>query len=356
MKILVGLSGGVDSAVAAALLKKQGYDVIGATMSIWGKDEYHDFKGHNNACFGPDEIKNIKEAAKIAKLLDIPYFTVDCRNNYEKTVVENFRTEYLSGRTPNPCVWCNQHIKFRIFPLSAKKQGIDFDKFATGHYARIGEFDGETCLKRGIDPKKDQTYFLYRLSKEQISNLILPLGGYKKEEIRKIAQELNLEVANKPDSQDFYGGDYSELLKAGKKEGNIVDTEGKILGTHEGIWNFTVGQRRGIKISSTEPLYVISLNEKTNEVVVGHRDKTFNKSLIAKNLNFQINPEKFEGKILSAKIRSAQAPTSAKFRFLDRETIEIIFEDYQKSIAIGQSAVLYDNDVLIGGGIIESAK
>ena len=356
MKILVGLSGGVDSAVAAAILKNEGHEVIGATMSIWGKDEYHDFKGHSNACFGPDEIKNIQEAEKIAKKLEIPYITVDCRNNYEKTVVENFRSEYLSGRTPNPCVWCNEKIKFGVFPNSAKKQGVIFDKFATGHYAKIGKVEGETCLKRGVDPKKDQTYFLYRLSKEQISDLILPLGGYTKDEIRKMAADFNLEVANKPDSQDFYGGDYSELLKAGKKQGNIVDTNGKILGTHDGIWNFTVGQRRGIKVSSTEPLYVISLNEKTNEVIVGHKDKTFNKSLIAKNLNFQINPERYEGKVISAKIRSVQTPTEAKFKFIDKETIEIIFEEYQKSIAIGQSAVLYDNDVLIGGGIIESAK
>lgn len=355
MKVLVGLSGGVDSAVAAALLKKQGYDVIGATMSIWGKDEYHDFQGHKNACFGPDEIKNIKEAERIAKKLDIPYFTVDCRNNYEKTVIENFRKEYLSGRTPNPCVWCNQNIKFGVFPLAAKKQGIDFDKFATGHYAIIDELNGETCLKRGVDYKKDQTYFLYRLSKEQISNLILPLGKYTKDEIRKMAAEFGLDVANKPDSQDFYGGDYNELLKTKEKEGNIVDTDGKILGKHKGIWNFTVGQRRGIKVSSTEPLYVISLNEKTNEVVVGNRDKTFNKSLIAKNLNFQIDPEQFEGKLISAKIRSVQLPTKAQFKFLDKDTIEIIFDEYQKSIAIGQSAVLYDNDVLIGGGIIESA-
>ncbi len=356
MKILVGLSGGVDSAVAAAILKQQGHEVIGATMSIWGKDEYHNFEGHHNACFGPDEIINIEEAKKIAKKLDIPYYTVDCRSNYEKTVVENFRKEYLSGRTPNPCVWCNQNIKFGVFPSAAKKQGIIFDKFATGHYAQISEINGETCLKRGVDTKKDQTYFLYRLSKEQISNLILPLGGYLKEEIRKMAKEFDLGIANKPDSQDFYGGDYNELIGAPIKEGNIVDLDGKILGKHNGIWNFTVGQRRGIKISSTEPLYVISLNEKDNEVVVGTRDKTFNRSLIARNLNFQVNPKSFTGKSLTAKIRSAQLPKEATFRFIDENSIEIIFKEPQTSIAIGQSAVLYDGDFMLGGGIIEEVK
>ena len=356
MKVLVGLSGGVDSAVAAALLINQGYEVIGATMSIWGKDEYHNFKGHENACFGPDEIKNIEEAKKIAKKLNIPHYVVDCRNNYEKTVIENFRKEYLSGRTPNPCVWCNQNIKFGVFPNAAKKQGIVFDKFATGHYARISEINGEICLKKGIDTKKDQTYFLYRLSKEQISNLVLPLGTYTKDEIRKLAKNFNLEVANKPDSQDFYGGNYNELLGVQSSEGNIIDTDGKILGKHNGIWNYTVGQRRGIKISSSEPLYVISLNKETNEVIVGHKNKTYNQSLIAKNLNFQINPINYEGKNLTAKIRSVQVPTAARFTFLDKDTIKIDFQDNQKSIAIGQSAVLYDEDILIGGGIIENVK
>ena len=356
MKILVGLSGGVDSSVAALLLKQQGHEVIGATMSIWGKDGMALKSGHKNACYGPDEKEDIEQAQKIAKQLEIPYYVLDCVEQYEKIVLENFKSEYIKGRTPNPCVWCNARVKFGVLPEMAKLSGIEFDKFATGHYARIEEKDGRYLLKRGVAPHKDQSYFLYRLKQDQLKNILLPLGSYTKEEIRKIAKENNLEVAEKPDSQDFYDGDYNELLGIEEKEGNIVDTNGKILGTHKGIWNYTIGQRKGVGISSTEPLYVLELRKESNEVVIGPADKTFKSQLTAVNLNW-IGIENLSKEIkASAKIRSTQQPVPVTISPSENDSVKVIFDEMQKSIAIGQSVVFYDDDIVLGGGIIDKAE
>ena len=354
MRVFVGLSGGVDSSVAALLLKKQGYDVVGGTMSIWGKNGITHV-GHKDACYGPDEKESIEEAAKIAEQIGIPYHVFDCVEQYEEIVLKNFKSEYVQGRTPNPCVWCNAFIKFGALPQVARATGLEFDKFATGHYARIVEENGIYLLKRGVDPKKDQSYFLHRLKQDQLSGIMLPLGGYTKEEIRKIALENNLLAAEKPDSQDFYGGDYNELLDLKPKIGNIVDTEGKVLGQHQGIWNYTVGQRKGIGIASTEALYVIKLNKDTNEVVVGHLDKTFKKELTAVNMNWIFPKECGEFKA-QVKIRSTQQPVNAMIVKKEDNTTDIIFDDYQKSIAIGQSAVIYSDDTVLGGGIIDSVR
>lgn len=355
MKILVGLSGGVDSSVAALILKQQGHEVVGATMSIWGKDGMAAKSGHKNACYGPDEKEDIEEARKIAAKIGIPYYVFNCVEQYEQIVLDNFKSEYIQGRTPNPCVWCNALVKFGVLPLIAKENGIEFDKFATGHYARVEEKDGRFLLKRGIAPHKDQSYFLYRLKQEQLKNIILPLDSYTKDQIRKIAKDNGLEVAEKPDSQDFYDGDYNELLGVKEKDGNIVDLDGKVLGHHKGIWNYTIGQRKGIGVSATKPLYVLELRKDTNEVVIGPADKTFKKELTAVNLNW-IAFDKLENeRKVYAKIRSTQQPTPVTIT-PNGDDVDVVFDELQKSIAIGQSVVFYDEDVVLGGGVIDQVR
>lgn len=356
MKYLVGLSGGVDSSVAALILKQQGHEVVGATMAIWGKDGIALKEGHKGACYGPDEKEDIEEARKIAEQIGIPYYVFDCAEKYERIVLDNFKKEYLEGRTPNPCVWCNAQVKFGLLPQLAKANGIEFDKFATGHYARVEEENGRFLLKRGVAPKKDQSYFLYRLTQEQLKGIYLPLGGKTKDEIREIAKSNGLNSAEKPDSQDFYGGDYNELLNIEDKIGNIVDLNGKVLGTHKGIWNYTIGQRKGLGIAAAEPLYVLELRKDTNEVVVGFADKTFKNSLVANKLNWIAIDKLTEEMNVTAKIRSTQQPVPVKIIPIGDDEVKVVFEDAQKSIAIGQSAVFYQDDVVLGGGIIASVE
>lgn len=350
MKIAVGLSGGVDSAAAAVLLKEQGHEVFGITMKIWRDGRYRG--GPGDACFGPGEKDDIERARTLCGHLGIPYQVFDCADEYEKTVLDYFRSEYANGGTPNPCIRCNSLMKFGVLPSLARRSGLDFDFFATGHYARTGFGNGRFFLRTGTDSRKDQSYFLYRLRQDQLKNLLLPLGDLTKLEVREFVRRQGLAVAEKPDSQDFYSGDYTELLNAPDSYGNIVDDSGKVLGRHRGYWNFTIGQRRSLGISANEPLFVIGIEPCRNEVVVGKKDAAFSRRFSVGDCNWVSIPPPVEPFEAEVKVRSTSGFEKIQVNPRPDGRIELTSAAGIFAAATGQSAVLYHGSLLLGGGII----
>lgn len=356
VRVAVGLSGGVDSSVAAAFLKKEGYDVIGIAMKIF--DSSVAIKAsQRHACYGPDEKEDLEIAASVCKRLGIPFYTLDLVTEYRKYVIEYFRNEYLAGKTPNPCIACNQRLKFGFLLEKARQAGIDFELFATGHYAQIVESEGGFLLKKSIDLLKDQSYFLYALTPEQLSGTLFPIGAYRKKRVREVARSLGLETATRPESQDFIvGGDYSPLFDRKEiKEGDIVDKDGNILGRHRGIIHYTVGQRRGLGISSQRPLYVIKIDAQRNRIVASEREYLFSNGLIASNLNLTAVERLDRPYEVKAKIRFKHREADATVFPYKNNMAKIIFHKPQMSVAPGQSVVLYSDDIVFGGGIIEEA-
>jgi tRNA-specific 2-thiouridylase len=353
--IAVGLSGGVDSAVALALLKEQGHTVHGITMKIWPEGDHYK-GGKADACFGPHERDDIRTAAALCEQLSVPYHVFDCSNAYEKIVVDYFRKEYLSGRTPNPCIRCNSLMKFGVLLSMARQSGVVFDYFATGHYARITHENDRWCLHKGADLFKDQSYFLYRLSQHQLESVLFPLGTLTKHEVRAYAQRLKLGVAQKKDSQDFYSGDYRELLHVEETPGPIVDRNGNTLGTHTGHWNFTIGQRKGLHLSGLKtPRYVVAINACRNEVVVDENEATLNHYVRLAACNWVSKTPEKHTQLVDVKLRSAARPTRAELTLSqDMQTVDLNFPTGTRAATLGQSAVLYEGDLLIGGGVIEA--
>jgi tRNA-specific 2-thiouridylase len=355
IKVAVGLSGGVDSSVAAALLRKQDYEVYGITMEIYDGSVQLD-ESARHACYGPGEKEDVESAAAICEKLKIPFQTIDLRQEYKNHVVDYFRNEYLEGKTPNPCVVCNQKLKFGFLLQKARQAGCDFDYFATGHYARIVKSGNRFLLKRAADRSKDQTYFLYGLTPQQLARSLFPVGDHTKQQVREMAHSLGLETADRHESQDFIdGGDYSILFSEDEIEaGEIVDEKGQILGEHRGIIHYTIGQRRGLGIASHQPLYVHRIDAAKNRIVVSHQEHR-SKGLVVTDLNL-IAVERIEHPLdVKVKIRLRHKETDATVYPPDGEQFRILFNRPQMSVTPGQSAVIYDDDTVLGGGIITAA-
>ncbi len=357
-KVVVGMSGGVDSSVAAYLLKEQGYDVIGVTMQIW-QDEDVACQTANGGCCG---LSAVEDARRVSSDLDIPYYVMNFKEEFKASVMDYFVDEYLLGRTPNPCIACNRYVKWES--LLKRSLDIGAEYIATGHYAQIEQLpNGRYALKKSATAAKDQTYALYNLTQEQLSHTLMPVGAYTKDEIREIAAEIKLKVANKPDSQEIcfipdnnYGKFIEENTNTKIVEGNFVNTQGEIIGKHKGIAHYTIGQRKGLNLSMGHPVFVVEIRPETNEVVIGNSEDTYSNKLIAKNLNF-MSIEDLEGeRRVVAKIRYSHIGAPCVIRKIDEDVIECIFDAPQRAITPGQAVVFYDGDYVLGGGTITGSQ
>jgi tRNA-specific 2-thiouridylase len=355
VRVAVGLSGGVDSSVAAALVMEMGCEVLGLTMEIYD-DAVALPEASRHACYGPGEKEDVEVAQRVCRKLGIRFHVIDLKQEYRNHVINYFRREYLGGKTPNPCVVCNQRLKFGFLLEKARAAGLDFDYFATGHYARATKSGQRFILQRALDRSKDQTYFLYRLTQQQLSRILFPLGSYTKQQVRQLARTLNLETAERRESEDFIaGGDYLPLFSEEElRAGEIVDQSGKVLGKHRGIMRYTIGQRRGLGIASGKPLYVVRIDACNNQVVVSHK-APFSQGLIVTDLNLIPLEAIEQPQHVEAKIRLQHIATPATVFPSENGLTKIIFQKPQFSVTPGQSAVLYTEDIVYGGGVIVSA-
>jgi tRNA-specific 2-thiouridylase len=361
--VAVGLSGGVDSSVAAYLLQREGYKVIGLTMQIWDGTLPLPDEGRSG-CYGPGEGRDIAAAKALADRLGIPHHVIALAPEYNTQVLDYFRQEYAAGRTPNPCVRCNRSMKFGLLLDRAKDQGIVFDYFATGHYARVEQdpASGRWLLLKAVDRAKDQSYFLSRLSQDQLQRVLFPLGRLTKPEVKAIAREIGwADVADKKESQNFIESKHYGVLFGDRDRapGPIVDTHGNVLGQHEGIVHYTVGQRKGLRLGGTaDPLYVIRIDACANTVVVGPHSELLLSRLTASDLNWiSVADAPAQPLRVHARIRQQHREAEATVcRVPGRDsTVEVVFTEPQLSITPGQTVIFYDQDRVVGSGIIEGA-
>lgn len=353
-KVVVGLSGGVDSSVAAYLLKEQGYDVIGVTMQIW-QDEDRIVQEENGGCCG---LSAVDDARRVANDLGIPYYVMNFKKEFKKEVIDYFVEEYKRGRTPNPCIACNRYVKWES--LLKRSMDIGADYIATGHYARIVRLEnGRYTLRRSATLAKDQTYALYNLTQDQLSHTLMPVGEYTKDEVRQIAAKIQLQVANKPDSQDICfvpDGDYASFIEetTGEKieTGNFVDVKGNILGKHKGVIHYTVGQRKGLGLSLGYPAFVLEICPETNEIVIGSNEDSMSYTLRANQLNFMSVSDLEDEMRVFAKIRYNHKGAWCTIKKTAKDEVLCTFDEAQRAITPGQAVVFYDDDYVVGGGTI----